>query len=217
MKAKTVNRMAAELNGNGQKKLKPIKRSLVTLRIVSISPLVTHRWSEKAKGMMRDKHAGKKTKDREIRNPEAEGREAAYFTEGGKHGIPAMAIKASMINAAHKDLGIEKTLVKKALFLVCDDVNGVLAFDTHSEPVIQEDVVRVGQGSTDLRYRPYYYKWSVVVSFDVDMELLTIDDLVTLMNRAGFGVGLMEMRPEKGGEFGRFEVDVDHGVKVEGL
>ena len=33
-------------------------------------------------------------------------------------------------------------------------------------PEIREDVVRVGMGSTDLRYRPYYHEWAVSVTFD---------------------------------------------------
>ena len=42
--------------------------------------------------------------------------------------------------------------------------------------------------------------------------MLTTDDIINLMNRAGFGVGLCEMRPEKGKEFGRFEVDTTHVI-----
>ena len=53
-------------------KMKPIRRGFVRLSLVGISPVITHAWSEKAKKMMRDKMGGKKTKEREPRNPEAE-------------------------------------------------------------------------------------------------------------------------------------------------
>ena len=70
-----------------------------------------------------------------------------------------------------------------------------------------EDMVRVGQGSTDLRYRPYFYDWAVTTHWEVDNDLLQVHDLLTLLDRAGFGVGVCERRPETGGEYGRFRVD----------
>lgn len=195
-------------------KLPPIQKRKVTLRIVGTSPLIQHAWDEKAKSMMRDKHAGKKTKTREIRDPKGEGERAAYRTESGKYGIPAMAIKSAMITAAHKDIGVEKTLVKKAVFIVCNDRNGVIQLDC-DEPEIREDTVRVGQGSTDLRYRPYFFRWAVTISFVIDTGWLQVGDLCNLLDRAGFGVGVGEWRPEKGGEYGRFELDSSVAVKEE--
>ena len=198
--------------------LKPVKRQYVRFRIRGLSPLIQHRWSEKAKRMMLEKKQGRKTKDREPCDPEAEAREATYFTSSGAYGVPAMAIKRALIAAAHKDVGIEKTLVRKALFILCSDPSGVLAMDC-DEPVIGQagdgtgDPVRVGMGSTDLRYRPYFHRWSIDITCELDADLLRVDDLLTLVDRAGFGVGIGEWRPEKGGDYGRFEVD--RSVKVQ--
>jgi hypothetical protein len=187
-------------------KLAPVKKQRVGLRITGISPLIQHQWCNKALQMMRDKHAGKKTKNREVRDCEAEGREAMYVTDSGSPGVPAMAIKSAIISAAHRDIGVERTLVKKSLFLVCSDSKMVLEMDC-DEPVIKEDAVRVGQGSADLRYRPYFHRWAVDLTFEIDAELLRVEDLLNLIDRAGFGVGIGEWRPEKGGEYGRFQVD----------
>ena len=187
-------------------KLAPIKRMRVKMRIVGISPLIQHQWGEKALEMMRDKHAGKKTKNRDVRDPKAEGMAAMYVTDEGLPGAPAMAIKTAIITAAHKDIGIEKTLVRKALFIVTADSKRILPMDC-DEPEIREDTVRVGQGSADLRYRPYFHRWAVDVCWEIDAELLQVNDLLNLIDRAGFGVGIGEWRPEKGGEFGRFQVD----------
>lgn len=195
-------------------KLAPVNKQRVSLRIVGISPLIQHQWGQKALQMMRDKHAGKKTKNRDVRDPDAEGREAMYVTDNGKPGIPAMAIKSAIIGAAHKDIGIEKTLVKKSLFIVCTDSKLVLEMDCDA-PVITEDPVRVGQGSADLRYRPYFHRWAVDLTFEVDAELLRVEDLLNLIDRAGFGVGIGEWRPEKGGEYGRFQVDRSFPVTTE--
>jgi len=202
-----------EKKEDGQRKMRPVKVRQVTLRLQSMSAYIQHQWPEKAKEMMRQKHLGKKTKTREVRDPKAEGQEAAYRTSSGEYGIPVCQIKASMINASHKDLGIEKTLVRKALFIECDDVSGVIPMEC-SEPVIHEDPVRVGQGSADLRYRPYFYEWGLVLTCTIDGELLTVEDLLALFDRAGFGVGIGEWRPEKGGEHGRFRCDPSFPVEV---
>ena len=191
---------------SGQVKLAPIQKLRIAMRINGITPLIQHKWAEKALQMIRDKHAGKKTKNREVRDPEAEGIASMYLTAEGKPGAPAMAIKSAIITAAHKDIGVEKTLVKKAAFIICTDPGLILEMDC-DEPEIREDAVRVGMGSTDLRYRPYFHRWSVALVWELDGQLLQVEDLLNLIDRAGFGVGIGEWRPEKGGEYGRFEVD----------
>jgi hypothetical protein len=194
--------------------LKPIVRSVMKFRIKGTSPLITHQWDEKAKRAMREKQAGKKTKTREVRNPDQEAAAAIYRTASGDYGVPGLALKAAIINAAHKDLGVEKTLVRKALFLRTDDPNKVIPLIA-GEPSIREDMVRVGMSQTDMRYRPQWDEWSIDVEFEIDAELLKPEDVITLVNRAGFGVGICEWRPEKGGEFGRFTVDETHGIVVD--
>lgn len=193
--------------------IRPVRKKHVQMRIVGSSPLIQHAWSDRNKDMMRAKHAGEKTKDRSVRNPQAEGEASVYRKKDGRYALPVTCIKAAIINAAHKDLGIEKTRVCKSLFVLCD--HDKLIPMQCDEPVIQEDVVRVASGGSDLRYRPYFFKWSCVIDWEVDTELLSVGDLVTLVDRAGFGVGLLDWRPQCGGEYGRFYVDKNFGVKVQ--
>lgn len=207
---KKATKKQADKSGSIQ--LKPIVRKYLTFGIRGTSLLVMHRWSDKAKQMMRDKHAGRKTKDREARDPEREAREATYTTASGEIGIPGMAFKNALVGAAHKDLGIEKVMVRKAIFLVCNDPDRVLPIEC-DEPVVREDAVRVGAGSADLRYRPSFAWWKCRITLEVDSALLNEKDVLSLVDRAGFGVGICEWRPEKDGEWGRFEIDPDVPVE----
>ncbi len=193
--------------------VKAIQRRLVSFQIVGLTTMIQHQWSEKAKEAMRKKHRGTKTKDRSARDPQKEFEDATYRTTKGEYGIPVSALKTAVIGAAHKDIGIEKTLVRKALFIHCDDSGGVIAMDCDA-PEIVEDTVRVGQGSADLRYRPYFHRWAVNIVCEIDEDLLTVETLCILVNRAGFGVGIGEWRPEKGGEHGRFEINSAHKIRV---
>lgn len=185
--------------------LKPINVLKLRVSIESTSPLIQHKWSEKALRAMREKGGGKKTKDRSQRDPEAEAKAATYLTEKGEHGIPLLALKGAIIEAAHKDIGIEKTLVRKALFIRAPDASLVIPIKA-PKPTVREDSVRVGMGKADLRYRPQFDSWSAVLDIDYDADLLQPADIANLIDRAGFGVGICEWRPEKGGEFGRFRV-----------
>lgn len=195
--------------------LKPISAQKIKFTIIGTSPLIQHKFDAKAIKQIRDKKLGKKTKNRETLDKEQEFQNATHITDDGQYGIPMKAFKASLINAAHKDIGIEKTLVKKNLFyrggsdlvvpMTCDD------------PVMREDYVKIGMSGTDLRYRPEWKEWSVDIEMEFNADSLQPADIINLTNLAGFGVGLHEMRPEKGGENGRFEVDRTQPVTVEAI
>lgn len=188
-------------------KLKPINRKEIQFGIEGVSPIIHHKVTEKVKRQLREKHAGKKTKDRDARDPEQEAIDAMHVNEDGIPSIPSVALKASIINAAHVDLGIPKTLIKKSLYIEGE----YIPMSSYSEPHTREDVVTVGRGSSDLRYRKQIDEWTASVKMQYDADILTVEDLINLINRAGFGVGLLEWRPEKsGGDYGRFRVDEDH-------
>lgn len=186
--------------------IQPLAYRGLSFRIVGVSPLVQHQWAEKALRQMREKHAGKKTKTRDVRDPQEEADAATYKDAKGRPGIPAIAFKSSLITAAHKDLGIEKTLVRKAIFTGCADPQEVLPIEFERVEA-REDLVRVGAGSADLRYRPYFFGWTCTMSLQFEPTLIQVNDLLTLIDRAGLTVGIGEWRPEKGGEYGRFKVD----------
>lgn len=194
--------------------LKPIVPKTISFWIQGTSPMIQHAWSQKGLAQLRMTAAERKKQPKVARNPEEEAMAAMYQLPDGSPAFPMLAFKASLIGAAHKDLGIEKTLVRKALFLPSSAYQGDLLAPlvSSSEPEIREDIVRIGAGQTDLRYRPEFKDWRVNVIVEIDHDLLNEQDIINLVNRAGFSVGVGEWRPEKGGEYGRFEFDVSSGI-----
>lgn len=198
-------------------KIEPIQQSIMTVRIKSLSPFIQHKWSEKSLQMMKDKHAGLRVRNREVRDPHQEFLDATYRCEDGRYGFPAGGIKAALIEAAHKDIGLEKKLLRKSLFVRPDDkVNNLIAMETE-EPIMREDVVRIGQSQTDIRYRPEFLDWAMTLKLEFDSQALSQENILNLIERAGFGVGLGEWRPEKDGEYGRFSVDREFAVETQRL
>ncbi len=190
-------------------KITPIRLATIELRIRGTAPLIQHAWSKKGRDMLRMSAAERRKIPKTERNPEEEAKAATYFTSDGTYAIPAMGVKSAMIAVAHKDLGFPKTVIRKAVRFHTSEEIPMEA----SDPLIREDIVRVGNQQADIRYRPEFRDWAAVIRISYDTEALNPQDLVNLVDRAGFAVGLGEWRPERDGEFGTFEVDREFGVK----
>lgn len=195
--------------------IQPLKETTLYFTIRGTSPLVMHAWSEKGLKMMRMTAAERKKEPKLARDPEAEAFGAAYYMDDGKtFGLPLTAIKGAICSAAHKDLGVPRTTVQKALFIPQTDNSGNIPLEYDNDPVIREDIVRVGANQTDLRYRLQFIGWRARVCMTIDENLLTPEDLMILVNRAGFSIGILEHRPEKGGDWGRFVLDESEAVNI---
>jgi hypothetical protein len=174
------------------------------LRLRGITPLITHAWSEKAKKEMRDKQMGVARMKKEPKNPEAEFQGARYLDSKGRDCVKGDGIKNAIVSAARMVDDLKMTFLRNALF-----VEGDLIPIHHDakKPTMREDMVRVGQGTADLRYRPEYNNWYVDVVISFNANALTVGQVVNLVRMAGFSVGIHEWRPERKGNFGRFDVE----------
>lgn len=185
--------------------------------ITSLSPYISHKWSEKAKAQLRMSAAERKKQPKVARNPLEEAEGGAYRVEGGPHdgefGIPAMAVKAAMMLAAHKDHGLPRTDAQKAIRFRNAGVIPIRC----AEPKLREDIVRVGNNQTDIRYRYEFSEWSADIELVFNSDILNASDIINLANRGGFGCGIGEWRPQKGGEHGCFEVDTTQPVQEEAI
>lgn len=178
----------------------------VTIPIVGISPLIVHAWSEKSKKMIADKQAGKaKNKKHEIRQPEEDYEAAKHISAEGWEGLPAACLKAAMIRGA-KMVGMVMKDTQAAFFVNAECEKTQLV-RIHGESIMRTDMVRVGMGSADIRYRPEYLEWHMELNIDFNEGLISIDQLHQIVKAAGYGNGLGEMRPEKGKfNYGRFKL-----------
>jgi hypothetical protein len=178
----------------------------VTVPIIGISPLIVHAWSEKSKKMISDKQAGKaKNKKHEIRNPEEEYEQAKHISISGWDGFPAAGFKASMIRGA-KMIGMVMKDTQTAFFInaECEETQLVRI---HGESRMRTDMVRVGMGSSDIRYRPEYPDWYAELNIEFNEGIISVDQIHQLVKAAGYGCGVGEMRPERGKfNYGRFKL-----------
>lgn len=172
----------------------------------SDSALISHRWAEKAKKQMLDKQMKVAKKGKEAKDPASDYRESLYEHPDGGYGFPCVAFKAAAVSACRFSDGIKMTEARGAFHVV-----GELA-KIDGEPSMREDMVRIGMGTADIRYRGQFEKWAVKLLVAYNKAALSPEQIVNLFNIAGFGVGVGEWRPEKNGSYGRFHVAGDKEV-----
>jgi len=176
-----------------------IKTAEITL--IGDSPLISHKWSEKSKKEIRDKQQKKAKTAKDIRNPEAEFSDSLYhLDEEGKYGFPAVAFKAAAVNACSHVDGVTKVHARGAFHIMCELVEVV------GEPTMREDMVRVGMGVADLRYRGEFKKWQCKIPLRYNANVLSLEQILNIFDTAGFSTGVGEWRPQKNGDYGMFHV-----------
>lgn len=175
--------------------------------IIGTSPLIMHRFSEKAKRQMLDAMQGRKT-PKENKDPQAEYQAAFYRLKDDRYGMPVTAFKQATIGAARfygKDVSM--TALKQFLFMRGEPgSDGISLTAIDGEPQMREDFVRVGRGS-DLRYRPEFVEWTATLEVLYVKSALTRNSVLSLIDAGGMGVGVGDWRPEKDGDFGTYRID----------
>jgi len=185
--------------------------------IVGTSPLLIHRFSEKQKKQMLDAMQGRKT-PKVAKDPEAEYDAAFYKLKGdeGGFGFPSIGFKSATVSAARfYGSSVTMTSLRQFLFFggeVGEDGQQLVKIE--GTPEMREDVVRVGKGGTDLRYRPQFTEWSATLEVTYVKSALTRESVLSLIDAGGLGVGVGEWRPEKKGDFGTYRIDPTREVEV---
>jgi hypothetical protein len=191
-----------------------IAAETIQVPIIGTTPLIVHRFSEKAKRQMLDAMQGRKS-PKQAKDPEAEYEAAFYRLDDGQPGMLAGAFKDATIGGARFYHAVKMTELKAFLRFIGEMGNdGRLMVPIEGEPRMREDVVRVNRGGTDLRYRPEFPEWSTTLSVVYPTSVLTRDSVLSLIDAGGLGIGVGEWRPEKGGEFGTYQIDESRKVEV---
>lgn len=197
-----------------------IEREQVSIKVVGDSPLIMHKWSEKAKKEMRDKQMKvAKAKGKDAKDPNADFIDSMYWLtempedssdeaieealEDARFAFPSVAFKASAVSGAYRAGVIKNKVSMNAAF----HIQGELVEIQGSKPVMREDMVRVGMGTADLRYRGEFKEWSAILPIVYAPGMITLEQLVNLFNLGGFTCGVGEWRVEKGGMNGMYHVE----------
>ena len=198
--------------------VKPIKIKEVEITIKGLTPLIVNNFSEKSKQQIIDAQQ-KKTKEKTIRNEFEDMMRALYwltpmpeeFTEealnqsikdGARFGFPAKGLKESIVSGAYRN-GMTKDKVSLyGAFFIPEEMLEI----KFKEIVMRSDYVRIAHNGTDVRFRPEFKDWTITFKMRYNENKYSLQQIIDFINLGGFSCGLGEMRTEKGGNFGGYEV-----------
>ena len=204
--------------------IRPIEVKRATVRIVGDTPLIMHAWSEKAKREMLEKQMKvTKTKAKDAKDPIEDFIRSMYWktpmptdmtqagferaiSEGARFCFPVTAIKQAAISAAFRMGWAKDKMSMRGAFFIDGDENQMI--EIHSDPpVLREDMVKVGMGTADIRYRGEFRNWyaDLVVSYNAN-GTYSLEQIVNIINAGGYACGIGEWRPERDGQYGMFHV-----------
>lgn len=130
-----------------------------------------------------------------------------YLTEEGEEGIPARAIFNSMIRGSSylfekKDGGMRN--IKEGIIL-----EGDILPITYKKKTILTHWGRTSgrKGSPRKIMRNAYHDWETEVTIIYNSNILSPEQIVNVLNWAGFHIGVGGFRKEKTGNFGSYRVD----------
>lgn len=196
--------------------LPALQIGLMEVTLIGDSPLIVHAWSEKARKEMLDKHMKKPKGPKEAKDPVADFEATRYRLADGGDGFPSVAFKAAAVTAGTSVSGLTKIQARQAFHVLGEDADIKGTFDgaksrvnlvrIEGKPEIREDMVRVGMGTADIRYRAEFPVWRAKVLVRYNKNVLSESQILNLLNTAGFAVGVGEWRPEKDGQYGLFHV-----------
>lgn len=199
-----------------------LKLETAVIHVVGDTPLIVHKWSEKAKKEIRDKQMKKATTKKEAKDPVADFIDTLYWLDGepeektqeafekalangARFGFPATGFKQCAIMGAYR-LGadIRTTVAKAAIIIPCEyvEIKGKAV-------TCREDMVKVGGVSkvADIRYRAQIEDWEADIPIKFASNVMSLEQVVNLFNLGGFACGVGEWRNERNGVFGSFHVE----------
>jgi hypothetical protein len=184
------------------------------MRVVGDTPLLMHAWSVKAKKEMLDKQMKKATGGKQAKDPMADFFDSLYWLtdkpdkptledlEEARFYFPSVAFKSAAVSAAYRSkISKDKVTLNGAFHILGDKI------EIKGKPELQEDMVRIGMGVADIRYRGKFFPWEAQLSVSYNPTLISSDQITNIFNLGGFACGIGEWRVEKGGSLGMFHIE----------
>lgn len=181
----------------------PPKMAVAKALMIGTAPYVQNRFSSENKQKMeaKQKEGTSMAKTRRAKAPkdfEKVYQGSMHVSQDGWYGIPASAIRNSMIDACRLTQ-FDMTRAKMCIFIVADGLDREnlepLVRITKGEPRMFIDRVKIGINQTDLAARAIFEKWEAVVTIEWDADVFQAQDVFNLLARAGWQVGIGAGRP----------------------
>lgn len=191
-----------------------VEDETISVAIVGLTPVIPHRWSEKALNQMRAKQQGAARQRPEPKNPEEEARASCYWldVEQTQPAMPATAFKGAIVSACRFFQAPSMVEAKTLFFVEGLTVGADQLVPIRGTGVMREDTPRNANGVADLRYRLVFMPWEADIHIRYPRGYITRESVVALLDAAG-RVGVGDWRPgapkSNTGTYGTFRVAME--------
>jgi hypothetical protein len=186
---------------------KPIKINTIKVKVIGSSPYMP----EPMDMAVLERYNSIKSKQnytKDVISEEDKVKAKYYFTEDDKYGIPTRAFYNSMIRAStylfdKKQGGMRN--IKEGVTIIGE----VVPIKFKSQKVLTHWGRTSGMTKSPRKIlRNAFYDWSVELEIQYNDNNLSAEQIINVLNWAGFHIGVGAFRKEKTGNFGLYTVEI---------
>lgn len=189
--------------------------------IKGTTPLLTNRMGDDQIQAMENKKQGVVTKaTRSKKDPDRLFNDSQYKNSShnnyktGVHLMVSIAAKKAMVNAARsiQDKKLPMTFLRGAFYVV----GPFFEIITPNEPQMYSHLGLTKTKTLDQRYMAMYDPWKSNLKIRFDPDLLTDQQILLLLRKAGrhVGIGALRIETEGGKDFGLFDISTEDEITV---
>ena len=185
--------------------IKPLKIGVIKVKIKGMSPYLPEPMDKRVADTY-DKKKSNQTFEEDTRSEEEKLKEKFYYTNDGKYGIPARAFYNAMIRASTYFFDIQSggmRNIKEGVIVTGD----ILPLTFKNKQVVEHIGRQSGRTKAPRKIlRNQFNDWSVVLEIQYNQSQLSAEQIINILNWAGFHIGVGAFRKEKTGNYGMFAV-----------
>jgi len=184
--------------------LQQLKRKTMTVSIKGLTPLLIEKMDEAVVERYNKKKGKKVTeKDEKLEEEKVEGK--LHLTEDGNIGFPAAGFMKGMVEVAPYLDGLDKKKVKGSVRIL----GNIVPIDFEKQTINVTWGRQSGITKAPRKIiRPEFEDWSCKLIVMYNESNISAEQIINLINWAGFQQGLGGWRPEHSGTYGQYEVSV---------
>jgi len=189
--------------------LQQLQKQQMTIEIVGLTPLMMEKMDMDVVERYNLKK-GKKLSEKDATLEEDKYETKKYYTDDEEIGFPSTAFLKGMVEVAPYIDGLDKKKVRGSVRILGDIIP--VSYKTEIKDV------RWGRTSGMTRaprkiIRPKFIDWTCKLDVVFNSTNISAEQVVNLLNWAGFQIGVGGFRPEHSGNFGQYEVKTKSNVE----
>lgn len=182
--------------------LQELKKEKIVVDIIGITPLLMEKMDMDVVERYNLKK-GKKLSEKDNKIEEEKYDAKKHFTDDGKIGFPATGFLKGMVEVAPYIDGMDKKRVRGSVRILGDIIP--IKYKSETKDVKWGKTSGITKAPRKI-IRPKFNDWSCKLEIVYNSTNLSAEQIINLVNWAGFQMGIGGFRPEHSGNFGQYEV-----------